>query len=220
MVLSMNEIKESRNERYYERTLPHWQPEGQDLFLTWRLSGSLPTKVMAALRASKTKELGKRFREYDLELDKASSGPLWLKERRIASVVVEAIKAVEEKRLCRVHAWVVMPNHVHVLMSPLAPMAAITKAIKGSTARQANLLLGRTGEYFWQDESFDHWIRDEAEFAKVKSYIEKNPVAAALVSEKSMWPWSSGFSVDCRRDVAQTSVCAAQSEKCKEKSTD
>src|SRR6266481_10153692 len=113
---------------YYERTLPHWQPEGRDLFLTWRLSGSLPVEVMAALRESKTKELGKRFREYDLELDEASSGPLWLKEPRVASVVVAGIGAAAEKRLCRVHAWVVMPNHVHLLVAPLAPMAAITKA--------------------------------------------------------------------------------------------
>ena len=210
----------NRNERYYERTLPHWQPEGRDLFLTRRLSGSLPAKVMVALRASKTKELGKRFREYDLELDRASSGPVWLKEPRIASVVVAGIKAVAEKSLCRVHAWVVMPNHVHFLMQPQAPMAAITKAIKGSTARRANLLLGRTGEYFWQDESFDHWIRDEREFEKVKKYIERNPVVAGLVNEESKWPWSSAFAVDCGISVAQTSVCAVQSEESQEKSTD
>jgi len=208
------------NERYYERTLLHWQPEGRDLFLTWRLSGSLPVRVMAALRASKTKELGKRFREYDLELDKASSGPLWLKDPSIASVVVAGIKDIEEKALCRLHAWVVMPNHVHLLIAPLAPIAAITKAIKGSTARAANLLLNRTGEYFWQDESFDHWIRDEAEFQKVKKYIERNPVAAGLVKEESEWPWSSAVAVDCGERVAQTSVCALEGKKAKEKSTD
>jgi putative transposase len=185
------------NERYYERTLPHWQPEGRDLFLTSRLSGSLPAKIIAALRTTKTKELGKRFKEYDLELDKASSGPLWLKDPHIASAVVAGIRAAGEKDFCRVRAWVVMPNHVHLLIAPLAPMAAITKAIKGSTARQANRLLGRTGEYFWQDESFDHWIRDDAEFARVKKYIERNPVAAGLVREESLWPWSSVSAPDC-----------------------
>jgi putative transposase len=217
----LNELKKlNRNERYYERTLPHWQPEGRDLFLTWRLSGSLPAKITAALRASKTKELGKRFREYDLELDKASSGPLWLKDPRIASLVVAGMKDIEERALCRVHAWVVMPNHVHLLIAPLAPMGAITKAVKGSTARHANLLLARTGEYFWQDESFDHWIRDEEELEKVKKYIERNPVAAGLVKEESEWPWSSAVAVDCGRRVAQTSVCADQSEESQEKSTD
>ncbi len=111
-----------------------------------------------------------------------------------------------------------MPNHVHLLIAPLAPMAAITKAIKGSTARQVNRLLGRTGEYFWQDESFDHWIRDEAEFEKVKKYIERNPVAAGLASEESKWPWSSAFAVDCGKGVAQTLVCVGQSEESQEKS--
>jgi REP element-mobilizing transposase RayT len=176
---------------YYERTLPHWQPEGRDLFLTWRLSGTLPAKVMAALRASKTKEMGKRFRECDLELDKSSSGPLWLKDPQVASVVVKEIEKVADGGLCRVHAWVVMPNHVHLMIEPRVAMAEITRAIKGSTARQANLLLGRTGKYFWQDESFDHLIRNETEFAKVKKYIERNPVAAGLVSDAADWPWSS-----------------------------
>jgi REP element-mobilizing transposase RayT len=176
---------------YYERTLPHWQPEGRDLFLTWRLSGSLPAKIVAALHHSKTKEMGKRFREYDSELDKCSSGPLWLKDPRVASLIVAGIQSVAARNLCRTHAWVVMPNHIHILMEPRAPMAAITKAIKGSTARQANLLLGRTGKYLWQDESFDHWIRDETEFEKVRAYIEKNPVMAGLVERPEDWPWSS-----------------------------
>ena len=175
---------------------------------------------MASLRESETKELGKRFREYDLELDKASSGPLWLKQPRVASVVVDGIRGAAAKGLFRTHSWVVMPNHVHLLIAPLAPMAAITKAIKGPTARQANRLLQRTGEYFWQDESFDHWIRDEAEFEKVKKYIERNPVAAGLVNEESRWPWSSAAAIDCSERVAQTSVCAAQGEETKEKSTD
>ena len=176
---------------YYERTLPHWQPEGHELFLTWRLSGTLPAKVMAVLRSSQTKELGKRFREFDRELDRASSGPLWLKNPGIAAVIVEEMKKVADAGLCNLHAWVVMPNHVHVLLEPRAPMATITKAIKGSTARRANRLLGRTGKYFWQDETFDHWIRNGAEFEKVKKYIERTPVVAGLVSNASDWPWSS-----------------------------
>jgi len=176
---------------YYERTLPHWHPEGRDLFLTWRLSGSLPAEVMAGLRARKTEPMGKRFREYDLELDRSSFGPLWLKEPRVASLVVSEIERVAANGLCRVYAWVVMPNHVHLLIEPKVPMRLITKAIKGPSARHANLLLGRTGQHFWQDECFDHWIRNRAEFEKVKSYIEENPVRAGLVADCRRWPWSS-----------------------------
>jgi REP-associated tyrosine transposase len=183
--------KLSSYERYYERTLPHWQPEGRDLFITFRLSGSLPSHIMSALRASKTKELGKRFREFDNELDKSSSGPLWLREPRIAELIVVEIKNLAKQGICGIYAWVVMPNHVHLLLKPRKSMAIITKALKGTTARQANLLLKRTGNHFWQDESFDHWIRDEAEFEKVKKYIERNPVVAGLVGKETDWDWSS-----------------------------
>jgi putative transposase len=180
---------------YYERTLPHWQPENRDLFLTWRLSGSLPAKILAALRASKTRERGKRFIEFDRQLDQASAGPLWMKEANIAAVVAKGIRKVQEEDFGQLYAWMVMPNHIHLLMRPSVPMARITRAIKGSTAREANLLLGRTGKYFWQDESFDHWIRNEAEFEKVKKYIERNPAAAGLAKEECEWPWSSAAKV-------------------------
>ena len=176
---------------YYERTLPHWQPDGRDIFLTWRLSGSLPAQTIATLRASKTRQLGVRFREYDIELDRGSFGPLWLKDPQIASMVASEIANVAANGLCSVHAWVVMPNHVHLLIEPRVPMREITRTIKGRTARSANLVLGRTGTHFWQDESFDHWIRTGAEFEKVRGYIEQNPVRAGLATDGSLWPWSS-----------------------------
>jgi hypothetical protein len=60
-----------------------------------------------------------------------------------------------------------MPNHVHVLLLPKMSLPVIMRWLKGSTARQANLILGRTGEAFWQDESFDHRVRDEAELDRL-----------------------------------------------------
>jgi REP element-mobilizing transposase RayT len=109
---------------------------------------------------------------------------------RVASLVVSEIERVAANGLCHVYAWVVMPNHVHLLIEPKVPMRLITKAIKGPSARHANLLLGRTGQHFWQDECFDHWIRNRAEFEKVKSYVEQNPVRAGLVTDCGRWPWS------------------------------
>lgn len=198
---------------YYERTLPHWQPEGRDLFLTWRLSGSLAAQTIARLRASKTRPKGLRFREYDRELDQTFFGPLWLKEPRIASLIASAIQDVTAQGLCSVHAWVLMPNHVHLLIAPRTSMRLITKAIKGPTARRANLILGRTGQHFWQDESFDHWIRTGAEFEKVKRYIEQNPVRAGLATASAQWPWSSAaqksFAIG-EKERAQTEVCATE----------
>ena len=56
------------------------------------------------------------------------------------------------------------------------------QGLKGYTAREANRLLGRTGQPFWQGESYDHWVRDETEFIRIIAYIENNPVKAGLVA--------------------------------------
>jgi len=174
---------------YYERHLPHWQPEGRPLFVTWRLSGSLPASV---LQAAPTSSAGKRFAYADRYLDKASTGPLWLKDARIAHGVVERLRYCEmELKLYNLFAFVVMVNHVHVLFEPRVPLAKITRLIKGHTAREANRILRRTGQAFWQDESFDHWVRSESECQRIISYIERNPVAAGLVKQPEEWAWSS-----------------------------
>jgi hypothetical protein len=101
---------------YYERNLPHWQVEGRKIFITWRLSGSLPAVLLSRLRKSKSLEAGQRFREFDNALDGAGYGPLWLRDNRIAEIVAAGIEQVTQEGLCRTHAWVVMPNHVHVLI--------------------------------------------------------------------------------------------------------
>jgi len=176
---------------YYERNLPHWQPPGKDIFVTWRLSGSLPEAVRTKLRHNASLPEGRRFRELDRYLDTASHGPLWLRDSKIAACVVEVLRKSERHEYCGLHAFVVMPNHVHVLLEPHKELRCTTKWIKGTTARQANKILGRGGQPFWQDESFDHWIRNSAEFDRVTMYIERNPVAAGMVQEPWQWPWSS-----------------------------
>ena len=72
-------------------------------------------------------------------------------------------------------------------------LSRITKAIKNFSARQANAILGRTGEPFWQDESYDHWMRAPAELEKSVKYIEENPLAAGLVERVEDWRWRSAF---------------------------
>jgi putative transposase len=63
--------------------------------------------------------------------------------------------------------------------------------LKGFTAREANKLLGRTGEPFWRRESYDRWVRDESEWNRIARYIERNPVKAGLVAQIEDYPWSS-----------------------------
>jgi putative transposase len=172
----------------YHRHLPHWQPEGRDLFLAWRLQNSLPENFHPPKNLETS---GKVFVAYDRVLDQAQTGPRWLKDPRIAKCVLDALAAAQQDKLLMLRCYVLMTNHVHVLISPQAPLAKITQKIKGSSARMANLILGRTGTRFWQDESYDHWVRDLAEFERIRLYIERNPVVAGLVKRPEDWPWSS-----------------------------
>ena len=182
---------------YYERNLPHWHPEGRTIFITWRLHGSLPRGFVKRLENLHS-DPGKQFLAADQQLDKAATGPRWLRDPQIAGYVEDALIRGAELGHYVLHAYVVMPNHVHVLLDPLAPLRRITGGIKGVSARDANGSLGRVGKPFWQDESFDHWIRNSAQFERVRSYIEQNPVKAGLVAKPEAWQWSSAH-----RQVAQ-----------------
>jgi REP-associated tyrosine transposase len=129
-------------------------------------------------------------------------GPLWLKDPRIASCVVEAIYLGDDRlRFYVLHAFVVMPNHVHLLITPNVPVPRLMNGLKGVTARKANSILRRNGKHFWQDESFDHWVRGPAEFDRIRAYIECNPVSAGLVRKPMDWPWSSASQISHARST-------------------
>jgi putative transposase len=145
------------------------------------------------------------FLALDWEADKAAFGPVWLRDPRIATMVAEALHHGESAMdFYGLRAWVIMPNHVHLLLSPKKPLRVITRWLKGSSARKANLILDRTGETFWQDESFDHRVRDQAELEWLVHYAEHNPVTAGLISNPAVWPWSSaGWKVKTPDALAQ-----------------
>jgi len=172
----------------YKRHLPHWQSENRPVFLTWRLHGSLPRLVLSA---SGDGTPGERFVQFDRVLDQASQGPKWLNDPRIAQLVADSFQYGDTTLRYVLAEFVVMPNHVHLLLWPRVSLAKITQQIKGYTSRQANLILGRKGQPFWQDESYDHWVRDQDEMFKVARYLVFNPVRAGLVKRPEDWPWSS-----------------------------
>jgi hypothetical protein len=66
-------------------------------------------------------------------------------------------------------------------------------SLKGATARQANLALGRTGQPFWQEESYDRLVRNGEEFRRIQRYIEYNPVKACLAASPEQYEWSSAW---------------------------
>ena len=164
----------------YRRHLPHWQPDGAEFFVTWRLYGSLPAG-----------HAGADFVSADQELER-SVGPRWMQDPCVANCVMETLIESEQTwKLCTLSAWVVMPNHVHALLRPVEKLSKVMLVIKSASARRANRLLDRSGQRFWQDESFDHWVRDGHERNQIIRYIEWNPVKAALVAAPENWPWSS-----------------------------
>ena len=191
----------------YRRNLPHWHPEGACLYKTWRLPGSLAGVFGDPSVAESS--AGEIFRSWDARLDRASCGPVWLDDPRLAAMVVDALKeGQDQKSMYRLLAYVVMSNHVHVLLEPRSPVKKVTQWVKGVTAREANRLLARQGSQFWQRESCDHWVRTESEGQRVVRYIEFNPVSAGRVKRAEDWPWSSGWK------PAGDSFKRAQAETC------
>ena len=220
----------------YTRRLPHWQPEGAIIFLTWRLYGSLPREALQRLEAERLRllkqprqsdESGRQtalrhskrlFALADGLLAENRLPPQWLAQDSLAQLVVDAL-FFHHHHLYTLMAYVIMSNHVHVLLQPLeenlqpetvglgesedaqtgksapryTPLRQITRSVKGYTAREANKALGHSGQPFWQDESYDHWVRDEAELGRVLTYIEEDPIRAGLVVNIEDWRWSSAW---------------------------
>jgi REP element-mobilizing transposase RayT len=193
--------------RNYQRHLPHQIPEDSPIFLTWNLKGALPAEVLAGLRQERLRlekqpprsgELprDRKIRENkilfaitDKYLDTTFKGPTYLKDPHCAKIVEDSIHFGVGERY-DLFAWCVMANHVHVLLLPLWDLNAITQGIKGFTAHEINGLQKARGRVFWQDESYDHWARDEEEKLRIIQYIENNPVKAFLCSRPEDWQWS------------------------------
>jgi putative transposase len=199
---------------FYEHRLPHYQPAGAVLFVTFRLAGSIPTAVLRELASEADRieamlqsvrnpldrqaqaylEQRRMFGKWDEALHASRSGPTWLREPDIARVVAEAMM-VRDGRVYELHAYCVMPNHVHVIFrvltkadGPEYSLQSIMHSLKRYTAQQVNLLLGREGQ-FWQHESYDHVVRDEAERVRIVSYVLSNPEKAGLIAPGENWPW-------------------------------
>lgn len=149
------------------------------------------------------------FGRWDTLLDKAEFGPCWLSQPEVAKIVKEALMYRDEK-VFDLYAFCIMSNHVHLVIKPcrserysnlqmqsnqsdhqpdILPLHKIMQSLKRHTARQANIVLGRDGA-FWQDESYDHVVRDNDEFICIVHYVLENPVKAGLVSKWEDWRWS------------------------------
>jgi REP element-mobilizing transposase RayT len=185
--------------------LPHWTLEGATYAVTFRLGDSLPKSILDAwlleredivrtaaqmnrpLSLAEEKRLNKLYSEKVGKYLDAGHGACWMKQEHIARIVADALEHFDGDRH-DLTAWCVMPNHVHAVVRPLAGhvLSAILHAWKSFTAHEANKALRRKGR-FWEEEYYDHLIRDAEDYAHCVEYVLSNPDMAGLKN----WKWVS-----------------------------
>jgi len=192
--------------------LPHCDLPGLVQFVTFRLWDSMPASrkgewehLLAVSTRSDAPRSGTQgnvtqvgarsiaSREQRIKLEEyldRGLGECFLREPRVASLVEKVIRFHHGQRF-ELLAWVVMPNHVHVLVQVgQTPLTRIVQNWKSIAAVEANKLLGRTGR-FWQPDYWDRYMRDAGRALKAVRYIENNPKKANFCRTPEDWPFSS-----------------------------
>jgi len=200
--------------------LPHVKREGASYFVTFRLADSLPKDVLLCIHAEKATRLRaletrqshgltgaeagnpldtiedierEHRRKIERYLDQGV-GACHLSCPAIGELTAEALRHFDGRQYL-LDEWVVMPNHVHLVLWPMPnfTLSQILKSRKQFIGTRANRFLGTAGQPFWQPESFDHWIRNDAEKTRIRNYIRLNPVKAGLCAKPEQWRWSSAW---------------------------
>ena len=187
---SIEELKKGFRGWHQRGYLPHFDAPGVTQFITFQLHDSFPVTrhEVFEIILKETDESAKR-RKLEAWLDRGH-GHCWLSNSGAADIVEKAMLSQDGKEY-RLHAWTIMPNHVHVVVEVWeVPLAKLINNWKGRSAREANQLLIRTGP-FWQKDYFDALIRDEAHLKRAIRYTEANPVKADLVKAARDWRWNS-----------------------------
>ena len=185
----------------HEGNLPHWEQGSVWAFITFRLADSIPREAAERIRAERECWLARHgkdalspeevveyhtlFSERMEQLLDAGQGSCLLKDPENAQTVAKALRHFDGQRYA-LDEWVVKPNHVHVLMKPLAGHAVpeIVQAWKSFTSHAINKRLGRTG-MLWMPEAYDHLVRSERALFAIRRYIRENPAKAGIVAGAS-----------------------------------
>jgi putative transposase len=200
---TMNESRGWHSRGY----LPHYDDGAKIQSITYRLADALPSEVVARLEEQALDDEKRRVAiEHFLD---AGHGSCVLREARCAEAVLAAWRHFDGVQY-RLHAWVVMPNHVHILVEPLgahgigkivgAWKSVSARAIFGASATAPGRTLrerategGRAPKkrHVWQEDYWDRFIRNEGHYTATVDYIHNNPVKAGLCARPEDWPWSS-----------------------------
>ena len=196
--------------RIYQRHLPHWRQQGVTYFITFRLADSIPRAVRRQWEYERSAWLSARGitcnpSDHDV---RSAVGMLSVQEqsafhkhfnRQVQACLDRSLGACHLRRpeciaLFRncvlegdgeshhVGDFVIMPNHVHLLVTPAEghELTVIVKRIKGASAVDCNRVIGRS-EAFWQAESYDHIVRSFEQLQQYRQYIADNPKQAGIV---------------------------------------
>lgn len=216
-------FREDREVTEYHCNLPHWRQPRALYFVTFRLGDSLPKAVLDQWKEERNAWLNARGARSERDLDRlprrdryefarhfnrkvqeyldTGHGECWLRYPEIARLVERTILHFDGDR-CAVGEYVVMPNHIHVLVAaaPDWRLNQVLHSWKSFTAHEANGMLGRTGK-FWQRESYDRIVRDAEELAAFRRYIAENPMKTRCREGEHLL---GGGSLGQRRDAAAT----------------
>lgn len=187
--------------------LPHWTRLHGIYSVTFRLADALPSSVIeewcreradilrTACTMKRQLSFHERLRLEELHVGLEQQmhkgyGACWMMRNTIAEIVANALTYFADERY-RLFAWCVMPNHVHVVFQPLSDysLSDILHSWKSFTAKKANKLLLRTG-VFWQEEYYDHLVRDDRDLLRCMDYVWNNPEDAGLKGWKWRWRMS------------------------------
>jgi type I restriction enzyme R subunit/menaquinone-specific isochorismate synthase/putative DNA methylase len=169
--------------------LPHYDEKEVVQFVTYRLAGSLPQKLIERntllLKAGEISEI-EYHRRVERLLDQGF-GATYLKRPDIARIVEQNLLRFDGEKYRLLH-WVLMSNHVHVLLIAMNgySLSSIMHSLKSYTSKQANKVLNRSGS-FWSIEYFDRYIRNSDHYCKTVKYIHDNPVKAGLCASAEDW---------------------------------
>jgi putative transposase len=170
--------------------LPHFDAPNVTQMVTLMLADSFPvSRRMEWEPILREPDNSIKRRKLEAWLDRGH-GECWLRRRAVADVVESTLLEADGKQF-RFQAWVLMPNHVHLVVDVWeTPLARLVGSWKGKASRLANLALGRSGP-FWEQDYFDTRIRDEDHLRKAIHYTEYNPAKAAHVKDPRQWKWGS-----------------------------
>jgi putative transposase len=207
-----NMLSSENMKAYYKsRNLPHIFAEDKPIFITYRLSFTLPQKVkdqykqqiddwnkeLASVskeeRALRLVEKDKRFFDwFDKLIAISPDVPSLLHKDGIREIIEASFQHFDGLRYTLL-SYCIMPNHVHVLIFPLIqedgkiyPISHIVYTWKKYTAAAINKTIGKKGS-LWQKESYDSLVKDEVGLGNVLEYIVNNPVKAKLVDDWQQW---------------------------------